>query len=616
MSTINPVTNAGQGSEIDPVTLATIWYHFQTTCREMRYVLERTAQSYLMAVLKDLSVGVWLADGSTVAVPTGLPCQFMGTKFAIKDIAEKFKGNIKPGDVILTNDPYHGGNNCHLPDWGFLRPVFYQGELLFFVMIRGHQADTGGNFPGGYFPNAYDIHAEGINIPPVKVFEEGKECSTVLEVIWANVRWPDAVRIDNYAMIATTKFAEDRIVSLLDQYGRDEVMAVIDEMINRTEKAVRAEIAAMPDGVYSAEAATDDDGTILDKPVWVRLDLTVKGDEMTLDYSRSDPQVPGFINNVYASAYASGIATLLCHFDPALADFHNEGSLRPITFIAKEGTVANAQYPATVGASPVAVGCQIQEVVMEAMSKVVPERSMAAWGKHRGCYTFAMDPRRGNSYVRTTFDYDGSAGAVWGHDGPTGPSTLPTMGQVMHANVEENEDRYPWLITRTEICPDLMGAGRWRGGCGTDWRAVNEGPGGRIATGSSDGDDVKGKGAQGGHPHPLSRTYLIRSGEEVRVKAHRMVDFKENDLYLKLSAGGAGVGSPRERSIEAVVKDVRNGVVTPRAARLIYKVAIDDQTFEVDMELTRKLRAEDMTEYEPVINEETKEVEIRPVAGE
>lgn len=602
-------------STMDPITLATIWHHFQTTCREMRYVLERTAQSYIMAVVKDLSVGIWLADGSTVAIPTGLPCQFMGTHFAIKDIAKKFEGNLNPGDVILTNDPYHGGNNCHLPDWGFLRPIFYKGELLFFVMIRGHQADSGGNFPGGYFPNAYDIHAEGLNIPPIKVIEGGKECSTVLELIWANVRWRDAVRIDNLAMIATTKFAEDRIFELLDQYGKDQVMAGIQEMISRTEKAVRAEIASFPDGTYTGESATDDDGTVLDKPVWVRLDLTVKGDEIVLDFSRSDPQAPGFINNNYASLFASASAALLCHFDPALADFHNEGSLRPLKIVAREGSVVHCQYPATVGAAPVAVGTQIMECVLEAMSKVLPKHCMAAWGKHRGCYTFALDPRRAAAYVRTTFEYDGSCGAVWGHDGPTGPGVLPTMAQVIHANTEEAEDRYPWLITMNEILPDLTGAGRWRGGGGIAWRGLNEGPGGRIATGSTDGDAMYGKGAQGGQRSPLGRTYLQRPGELVRVKPHRIVEFQEKDLYIKLSPGGGGVGDPRERDVEAVVKDVRNGVVTPDAARLIYKVAIDPVSFKVDEELTRRLRAEDMTEYEPVVNEQTLTVEIRPMGA-
>ncbi|MCC6222972.1 MAG: hydantoinase B/oxoprolinase family protein [Thermoleophilia bacterium] len=602
-------------SQIDPITLATIWHSFQSTCREMRHIIVRTAQGYLMAVLQDLSVGVWLADGTTVAVPVGLPPQFMGTRFAIEDLMKKFGDNLEPGDVILVNDPYGGGHNCHLPDWGFFRPIFHDGELLFWTLVRGHQMDNAGNFPGGYFPNAYDIHAEGLRIPPLKVIKAGEEQSELFELIWANVRWPHGVRIDNYSMIATTKFAEDRILEVVGRYGRDTVMGSIDEMLDRSERAVRAEIAAFPDGTYTGEAATDDDGTILDKPVWVRLDLTIKGDEMTLDFSRSDPQTPGFVNNVYAAAYASAVTTVLLHFDPALADFHNEGSMRPITMIAPEGRVVNAQYPATVGAAPVAVGTQIMESVLEALGKAVPERSMAAWGKHRGCYTFALDPRYGQRYVRTSFDYDGSCGAVWGYDGMTGPSTMPTMGQVMKANIEEAELRFPWRMLKREICTDLMGAGRWRGGGGIDWRAVNEGGAGRIATGSSDGDEMLGKGQHGGHPCPPCRAYLQREdGELVRAKPHRLVEFMETDTYIKLSSGGGGVGDPRERPVEKVVEDVRNGYSSVQAARLIYKVVLDPETLAVDEAETARLRSEDFDEYEVVINEESLEVEIQPVA--
>ena len=141
---------------IDPIAISTVWHGFQSLCREMRTMVTRTAQSYLMATLKDLSVGVWLADGSTVAVPEGLPGQFLNTQFAITDIREKFKDNLHPVDVILTNNPYHGGHNSHLPDRGFIQPIFFDGELVFFTMVRGHMQDTGGSFPGSYFPNAYD----------------------------------------------------------------------------------------------------------------------------------------------------------------------------------------------------------------------------------------------------------------------------------------------------------------------------------------------------------------------------------------------------------------------------------------------------------------------------
>lgn len=597
--------------DVDPITLATIWHSFQSTCREMRHVVERTAQSYLMAHLKDLSTGIWLPDGSTVAVPVGLPCQYMGNRYGIQAIMKKFKDDVAPGDVFLVNDPYEG-HNTHLPDWGFYRPIFCDGELMFFTMVRGHQMDTGGSYPGGYFPNAYDIHAEGLRIPPLKVVAGGHDRTDLLEFIWANVRWPEAVRIDNYSMMAALKFSDDRITDMVRQFGRDTVKAGIAQMIARSEKAVRGEIATIPDGTYSGESATDDDGTELDKPVWVRLDLTVKGDELILDFSRSDPQTKGFINNVYAATYATSVTAVLIHFSPALADFHNEGSMRPITVIAPEGLVVNARYPATVGAAPVAVGTQILEAVMEAMGKAVPKRSMAAWGKHRGCYTFALDSRNGKPYVRTTFDYDGSVGAVWGHDGPTGPCVLPTMAQVTRGNVEEAEIRFPWRILKTEIIPDLMGAGKWRGGCGIDWRAINEGGAGRIATGSSDGDVMLGKGADGGCRVPPSRTFIQRDGKSMRIKPHRLVELQTGDVYIKLSSGGGGVGDPRERPVEAVLKDVRNGVVSLGVAQGVYGVAINSDTMEVDLAQTTKLRAAPpVKECDVTIDEELLTVRVQ-----
>jgi N-methylhydantoinase B len=217
----------------------TVWHSLQRTCREMRHIIMRTAQNYLIGQLQDVSVGIWRADGTTVAIAQGIPSQMHGTRFAIRSIVERFEGNLAPGDVILANDPYHGGHNGHLPDWGFFRPIFHDGELLFFALARAHQQDTGGSFPGGYFPNGFDIHAEGLCIPPIKVVEGGKEREDVLGLIWNNVRWPSGVRVDNYAMIAATKLAEDRVEALIGRYGRDETLGCTETMMDRTEKAIR-----------------------------------------------------------------------------------------------------------------------------------------------------------------------------------------------------------------------------------------------------------------------------------------------------------------------------------------------------------------------------------------
>ncbi|MBI3089243.1 MAG: hydantoinase B/oxoprolinase family protein [Candidatus Tectomicrobia bacterium] len=576
---------------VNPITLATVWHTLQTVCREMRHVMDRTAQNYLMAQLHDISVGIWDGQGRTVAVPVGLPVQFLGASFAVKSIFEKFRNNLYPGDVILTNDPYHGGHNCHLPDWGFFRPIFFDGELMFITLARAHQEDTGGSYPGGYFPNGYDIHAEGLCIPPLKVYEKGEEKKELLELIWNNVRWPQGIRVDNYSMIASTAVCEKRLVAMLEKYGKETVKACVDEMIARTERAVRNEIRKIPDGVYYGESATDDDGTVLDEPVWVRLEVIIKGDRLTLDFSKSDKQRKGFINQIYAAAFGQAIGAALLVLDPTLADYHNEGTMRPITMIAPKGSVVNCEYPATVGASPVNVGHQVMQSVMMALSQAVPDRALAAWGPHRGDYTFGIDPRSGERYVRTSFDYDGSAGAVWGYDGYQGVATISALGAVTRGNIEEMEIRIPFFMHKLELATDLHGAGRWRGGPGVYWEAQNQGSDAGMATGSSDGDETFGPGAQGGEACPPSRTYIQRGTKRIRVKPHRLVQVKHKDVVIKISSGGAGVGNPAERDPQLVAKDVRNEIISRKAARNVYKVVLDAKTSAVDVAATERLRS-------------------------
>ena len=577
--------------DVDLVTLTTVWHGLQRVCHEMRHVIDRTAGSYLIAQLHDVSVGVWDATGRTVAIPVGLAVQFAGSKFPVQFILEKFKGNIFPGDVFLANDPYHGGFNCHVPDWCFFRPIFYKDELLFFTLAKAHQMDSGGAFPGGYFPAPYDVHAEGLCIPPTKVFEKGVEKTDLFELIWNNVRWPEAVRVDNYAMIAATKICEKRIVELLDRYGRDTVTACVDAMIQRTERTVRSEISKIPDGTYYGEAATDDDSAELDVPVWARCDVTKKGDELTIDFSKSDSQRKGFVNNVYASTYSQAVVASLLFLDPAIADFHNEGSMEPIHVVAPEGSVLNCRYPAPVGGSPVSMGIQIMEAVLMAMSQALPQRAIASWGHHRGDYVFGTDPRTDERYVRTSFDYDGSGGACYGHDGYQGATALGGLGSIQGGNVEEEEMRIPLRILKYQFATDLMGAGKWRGGPGMHWEAINEGSDSGMATGSSDGETVSAPGALGGQPTPFSSTWIKRGEEMIFARCHRMHQVKTGDIIVKHSSGGAGVGDPAERDPEKVKEDVINELVSLKAARETYKVAIDPITMEIHWQETKALRS-------------------------
>jgi N-methylhydantoinase B len=205
---------------------------------------------------------------------------------------------------------------------------------------------------------------------------------------------------------------------------------------------------------------------------------------------------------------------------------------------------------------------------------------------------------------------------VTGYDGGTGPLSLGSLSTVRRGNAEEMEIRFPWRLLKWEAATDLMGAGRWRSGGGVEWRAVNEGADGRLATGSSDGDTTRVPGAHGGYPSPFSRTFLVRNGRPIRVKTHRMVELKKGDVLVKLSAGGGGVGLPSERPPAEVALDVRNELVSVEAARKIYGVAVDPLTFGVDEEETRRLRAGPQTAWEPVIDEQALTVGLEPVQGE
>jgi len=575
--------------QLDSMTLATVWHSFQSICKEMRHVIERTAQSYLIVAIQDISIGIWDAEGRTVAIPIGLSIQYLGGKLSVEYVLNKFKGNLNPGDVILVNDPYKG-YCCHVPDWGFYSPIFYKGELLFFTLCRAHQMDSGGSYPAAYYPNAYDIHAEGILIPGIKVFEEGRERKDLMELILNNVRWPQGTRIDNYAQIAATRLCEQRIVSLLDKYGKETVLACIEEMMARTERAVRASIEKIPDGIYYGEAATDEDGTEHDVRVWVRCEITVKGDILKVDFSKSDKQRKGFVNCVFNSTFSNTLSALFMFLDPSLAEYHNEGSLRPFTIYAPPGSVLNSQYPAPVGASPVSMGHQIIQAVVMAMSKAIPERAIASWGLHYSHYIYGLDPRTDEKYTVTTSDTDGGAGAVRGFDGYEGACSIGALGEVRRGNVEEMEMRFPWRFVRWEFATDTSGAGKWRGASGVHWEATNEGTEAGMNTGGMDGEVVRAPGALGGEPNPTSRGYMIRDGEQTKIRGRRIYQLQPGDTLLKISGGGAGVGNPAERDPEKVRWDVINKFVSLETAREIYKVVINPKTLEIDLEETRTLR--------------------------
>ena len=594
MTTIEPITAVQVGERtVDPVTISTIWYALQRICREMRHLLYRTGQSFTITQSKDVSTGIWDAVGTTLAIPAGITPHFLGGKYSVEYVLQEYQGEIYPGDVFLSNDPYRG-YTAHASDWGFFRPIFHEGRLVFWTMCRTHMEDTGAAHPGAHVPDPYDCYAEGLLIPALKIVEREREQKDVMKLIWNNIRRAENVRIDSLGAIAATRLCEQRMIALLDRYGAETVLAALNSMIARTERVARSVFAKIPDGTYYGESATDDDGVTRDTPVTVRVDLIVRGDEITLDFSKSDPQQRGYVNSTSQTTRSASMAALALFMGPEMADYQNEGLMRPVSYVNPEGRVTNARFPAPCAGAPINVGQNITESVMMAMSEALPERAAAGWGRRYGQEIDGTDPETGRFFMYSGYEAEGGAGAVTGFDGYHGTSSIATLAQVVRPNAEDIEHRYPVRVHQREFRVDSCGAGRWRGGAGFVWEIENLADESGLQTGAAQGETTFSHGALGGRPTLPNECYIVRDGERIQAKVHRVFRWRHGDHLLKLTGGGGGVGPPSERDPRAVWDDVYvNELVSLEAAREVYKVVIEPETREIDWEATRALRAED-----------------------
>ena len=271
---------------LDPTTLSVVWNRLESLLDESGEKVLHATQSYVLALVRDFGL-CWLdPKGEIVVAAAYIARHIFAAGHAAGKMIEPFHGDFAPGDLIIGNDPYLVQSG-HLSDWAFLRPVFYDGELFGFFQFRGHMADTGGFLPGGYGPKAYDIIAEGLNLPPLKVIKGGTLDKDLWALVCRNVRNSKQVDMDTMLIDGALAQAEQQVVKLIDKYGPETVKACMREILASGERAARAEIAAMPEGTYHGESAGDWDGTT-DRPVWVRVDMTVKGDELTFDFHGSD----------------------------------------------------------------------------------------------------------------------------------------------------------------------------------------------------------------------------------------------------------------------------------------------------------------------------------------
>ncbi len=573
---------------VDPIKVSVIGNRLDAISKEIGQTMLRTSRSPIFSEARDFVTAIFDAELRLVAQTAYIPVLMGALPFAMRAIAAAFKGEILDGDVFILNDPYRGNN--HPPDITIARPVFHDGELIFWAVAKGHHADVGGGGVAGYNPGARSVYDECIRIPPAKLYMEGIPNRALWDTILANVHLPFLVEGDLHCQVGAATIGSRSLRALAAKYGRPMLEAAIGQIFDATEVEMRAAISAVPNGRYRAERLIDHDGIDKERHIAVRLALQVEEDRLIFDFTGSDPQARGYVNSTLPNTTSSCFLALFTSIGSDIR--FNEGALRALQVIAPEGSIVNPREPAPVAGCTIAAAQAIIEAVWLALAQAVPERVDACWARWCAPATMGFNPRTGRPFGDIHFMCKGGGGASRGMDGWDHLGTVVCAGGLRAPDPELHELVNPYTVLQYELWPDSAGAGQWRGGLGTiyRWRVETD----DIAAANFGGgvyEQTRPFGLEGGHAAPRHRLYLRKhSGETIDVDAESFYHFDRGDVFEIYESGGGGYGDPRCRPVERVRDDVLNGLVSPAQARDAYGVVIDAGTFEVDTAATTRLR--------------------------
>ena len=575
--------------KLDPILRSVLANRFEAVCSEMGETMMRTSHSPIFSEARDFVTGIFDSKGRMIAQKPYIAVLAGALPYCLKRIIEHYGDDIEDGDVILTNDPYLGGNN-HMPDFTVVRPVFSGDRIVFWAAAKGHMADTGASGCCGYNPEAESIWQEGIRIPPSKLYKAGRFNRSVWNLILKNVRMESLVEGDLNCLVGATTVGERKLRQAIRVNGLETLEQAVEEIIDATENHMREEIRKIPDGEYTAERYMDHNGFERDKFVKVKVTVKVKGDDIVFDFTGSDPQGRGSINSTEGNTFSSVCLAFFMTIDPNIRK--NGGSLKPINIVAPKGCIVNCQEPAACTACTICGTATIAEAVWLALSQAVPERTQAAWARWSAPATMGFNPRTGRLFGDIHFMSKGGAGATLGFDGWDHLGVISCAGGLRSPDPELHELVCPYTILEYEYLQDSAGAGKWRGGMGTSykWRieadnilSDNFGDGLRPETAPF--GIVGGKG-----PKPSKLTVYRTDGSSEDPDVHKYVMLNQGDVYDIKEAGGGGYGDPFERSVQKVLNDVIDGLVSVKRAKEDYGVVINGDTMEVNQAETEALR--------------------------
>jgi N-methylhydantoinase B len=571
--------------KVDPVVVEIVRNGVLAVTEEMKTNLMRTAYNMIIYEALDFTTGLFTPAGETVSIGIGLPTFIRGMAETVKAKIKHFGlKNMKPGDIYVTNDSYTTGS--HLNHFTFTLPIFHKGKLVGFSCCMAHWLDVGGLLGG----MTTDIYSEGIQIPILKYQDRGKVNQDLLDIIRMNVRLPPRAMGDLRAQVTAVKTGERRFLELLDRYGQQQVMDSIAEIMDRAEAAARARTKTIPDGVYEAESWLDDDGIDIGKRIPVKVKVTVKGEEMTIDFTEVSKQVRGFYNSAITTGYGCAQVAYKCITSPT--DYPiNDGAFRSLKVIIPPGRIISATRPAPMRWW-MTFPMTIIDTIFKALQPAIPDRVIAGHHADLVAPSFhGFNPKTSEFFIGTFGPLGGGWGAKRTEDGVSATVCM-NDGDTHNGPNEQAEAKFPILVERFELIPDSGGAGKHRGGLGIarTTRALTN----VTVNTQSERSACPPWGLDGGGDATGNKV-AFRVGDEWKSDFPNakvlVAQLKPGDAFRISSGGGGGYGTAFERPVEEVREDVRQGYVTAKAAADRYGVVIDPETFAIDQAATEKLRA-------------------------
>jgi N-methylhydantoinase B len=543
---------------VDPITFAVIKSGLDSIADDMAYTVVRIARSEIVKDVMDFSAALCAADGQMVAQAKTIAQHLGAIPEAMESVLTTFGDDLHDGDVVIMNDPYHGG--MHLPDIFMFVPIFHEERRRAFAVVICHHTDVGGRVPGSNASDSTEIYQEGLRIPPLKLYSRGELNTTLETLIKINVRVPDRVWGDLSAQFAAAQVGKKGLGRLFERYGIATVETYMQELLDYAERRTRDEIKKWPIGTYRFTDHIDSDG-FSDTPIPIAVAITVRQDgTLFVDYSGTSAQVKGALNSTLSFTHSLTYLSVRCVLARDIPN--NVGLFRCITVMAPEASILNPQMPAACAARAL-TGYRVFDTMLGALAQIVPERVPAAGeGGNSVICISGLRPNRKPFII-----VDMICGAWGGRPDKDGVEAITNASQnLSNMPVEVLEAEHPVRVEDYAFVPDSCGAGRWRGGLGIRRSYRILAPEALLQL-RSDRVAFRPYGLDGGEAGGASRNTIEVDGSVRSIPAKVTMSVPQGALIVHEQAGAGGYGDPLERRTQLILDDVKDGKITPAFAK-------------------------------------------------